>query len=126
MDTEKKILVIDDEEIVRELLAEVLSESGFQVITAENGLKGLDYFRQPDCRFDLVMVDMSMPGMDGLEVCREMREINPAQKVMMATGSYSSDDELAEMKKNGIDHVIRKPFNLKELVSLLRRELDCS
>ncbi len=126
MDTEKKILVVDDEEIVRELLIDVLSESGFQVMTAENGLVGLDLFRQPDRKYDLVIVDMSMPGMDGIEVCRELRKIDPAQKIMMATGNYSTDDELAELKKIGIDQILRKPFNLNAMVSLLRSELGCS
>lgn len=126
MDTEKKILVVDDEEIVRQLLVEVLSESGFQVIAAENGIAGLDHFRQPDCRYDHVIVDMSMPGMNGMEVCRELKKINPDQKIMVATGNYSTDDELAEMKKTGIAHVLRKPFNLNELISLLKSERGCS
>lgn len=126
MDAEKKIFVIDDEEIVRELLAEVLSNSGFQVMTAESGHIGLDYFRQPDCRYDLVIVDMSMPDMNGMEVCRELRKIAPVQKIMITTGSYPNAEEIAELKQNGIEHIVKKPFNLNELIRLVRSELGCS
>ncbi len=114
----KKILIVDDEEIVRELLVEVLSDSGFQAFTAENGLIALDLFRRPEMRFDLVIVDMSMPGMNGPEVCRELRKINPSQKLIIATGSVSTDEELAELKSNGISDVVKKPFNLGEMLLL--------
>ncbi|MBI5634187.1 MAG: response regulator [Nitrospirae bacterium] len=125
MDTQKKILVIDDEEIVRELLTDVFSESGFQVMTAENGLAGLEHIRQPGSRYDLVIIDMSMPGMGGIEVCRELRKLKPDQKIMIATGNYSTDDELSEMKKNGVEHVLRKPFNFNEMIGLLRCVMNC-
>ena len=120
----RTILVIDDEKIVRELLTEVLSDIGVQVTTAENGPAGLNHFRKPDCNYDLVIVDMSMPVMDGPEVCKEIRKINPVQKIIIATGSYSTDKELAELKKNGISHIVKKPFNMGELISLLRSEMD--
>jgi len=121
MAADKKILIVDDEEIVRELLVEVLSDSGFQTVTAENGLIALDLFSKPDMRFDLVVVDMSMPGMNGPEVCREIRKINPSQKLIIATGSFSTDEELAELKGNGISDIVKKPFNLGELLSLFER-----
>lgn len=123
---EKKILAIDDETIVLELLVDMLSESGFQVITAESGRSGLDLFSRADCRFDLVITDLSLPDMTGFEVCRELRQINPAPIIMIATGRYVTDEEISELKQNGIENIIRKPFNLNELISLLRSELGCS
>lgn len=114
-----KILIIDDEEIVRDLLAEVLSDADFQAVTAENGLVALDLFRNAETVFDLVIVDMSMPGMSGPEVCKALRTINPFQKIIIATGNYSTDEEVAELKKNGISQIVRKPFNMGELFSII-------
>jgi CheY-like chemotaxis protein len=120
MNSTKQILVVDDEEIVRDLLSEVLSGFGFQVSTAEDGPSGLNMFRKPDCCYDLVIIDMSMPGMPGPEVCREIRKTNPTQKIVIATGSCSTDEEIAELKKSGINNILSKPFNLAILTRLLR------
>jgi two-component system cell cycle sensor histidine kinase/response regulator CckA len=121
MTTTKTILIVDDEEIVRELLVDMLSDAGFQVVTAENGLIAIDLFKKPDTRFDLVVVDMSMPYMDGPEVCREIRKINSSQKLIIATGSYLTDEEIGELKENGITQIIRKPFHMGEMLSLFER-----
>jgi len=106
------------EEIVRELLLEVLSDGDFQAVAAENGLVAIDIFRKPETRFDLVIVDMSMPGMDGPELCKELRKINPSQKIVLATGNYSTDEEIAELKRDGISQIVRKPFKMAEMLSL--------
>lgn len=123
MNSTKQILVVDDEEIVRDLLTEVLAGLGFQVSTAEDGPSGLNMFRKPDCCYDLVIVDMSMPGMNGPEVCREIRKARPSQKIIISTGNCSTDEEIAELKTCGVEHIISKPFNLGNLISLLRDEL---
>lgn len=114
----RRILIVDDEVIVRELLADVLSDMDIEAITAESGFEALNLFTKPDVRFDLVVVDMCMPGMGGPEVCKELRKINPLQKIVIATGNYSTDDEIAELKTNGITNLIRKPFNMSAMLSL--------
>lgn len=121
----KTILVVDDEEIVRDLLRYALSEEGYNVLTAENGFEALDIIRNPDCRCNLAIIDFSMPGMDGIELSGKIRAELPEQKVMMSTGSYSTEEEISELKKKGIADVIRKPFNIAELLVLIEKELGC-
>jgi CheY-like chemotaxis protein len=121
----KTILIVDDEEIVRELLEYALEEEGFEVLTAENGFQAIEMFGDSSLSCDLAIVDFSMPGMDGLEVCRKMAEMRPSQKLMISTGSYSTDEEIEEIKKNGILEVIRKPFNVSDVLRLLNDQLGC-
>jgi len=120
----RTILIVDDEEIVRELLADMLSDTDMQAVTAESGLVALDMYRKPEAHFDLVVVDMSMPGMDGPAVSREIRKLNPSQKIIIATGSYGTDAELAELKKIGIADIMRKPFTMEEMLSVFERVMS--
>ncbi len=119
------ILVVDDDEIIRNLLMHALSEHGFHVLTANSGYEALEFFKKNTSGCDLVVIDQSMPGMSGLEVCEEVISTMPSQKIIMTTGDYVSEEEIAEMKGKGINHVIRKPFNIIGLISLLKTELGC-
>jgi DNA-binding response OmpR family regulator len=87
----KKILVVDDEENIRELYRDELAEEGYQVELAESGLQALSKFES--FRPDLVTLDVMMPGMDGIEVLRRIREKNPSIPVLLLTafGEFKQD-----------------------------------
>ncbi len=87
----KKILVVDDEENIRELYRDELAEEGYQVELADNGLQALSKFES--FRPDLVTLDVMMPGMDGIEVLRRIREKNPSIPVLLLTafGEFKQD-----------------------------------
>jgi DNA-binding response OmpR family regulator len=88
---EKRILVVDDEENIRELYRDELAEEGYRVELAENGIQALAKFES--FRPDLVLLDVMMPGMDGIEVLRRIREKNPSIPVLLLTafGEFKQD-----------------------------------
>lgn len=107
-----KILVVDDEKIVRDFLTQLLSNTDISVKAAENGFKGIEMFKKE--KFDLVFLDVRMPGIEGLETFRELKKINPAAKFIMMTG-YAVDDILEEAKKEGVTYALKKPFDIGQI-----------
>jgi len=102
------ILVIDDEELIRALFKESLEELGHRVVTARNGSEGLELVKQRD--FDLVFLDLKMPGMDGAEVFRQIRTIKADLPVTIITG-YPDSDMMARALAQGPFGVMQKPFD---------------
>ena len=107
-----RVLVVDDEQLVRDLLVSYLDSIGFVVETAQDGLKGLEKYTGGD--FDLVITDLSMPNMDGLELMKELREIDDEAVVLMITG-YPTIGTAVEAIKQGAADYITKPFTLDEV-----------
>ncbi len=105
---EAKILVIDDELPMREMLLKFLTEAGYQVRLAENGNVGLDLFEKE--RFQLVITDLSMPGKDGMEVLRAIKEMEPNLPVILVT-AYATIDTAVEAIKIGAYDYLTKPFD---------------
>jgi len=105
---EAKILVIDDELPMREMLLKLLTEAGYQVRLAENGDVGLDLFEKE--RFQLVITDLSMPGKDGMEVLRAIKEMEPNLPVILVT-AYATIDTAVEAIKIGAYDYLTKPFD---------------
>lgn len=109
-----RILIIDDDETVRDLLNEVLTDAGHEVITAGHGRDGTQLFKnQP---FDLVITDLAMPEISGWDVARSVKEEKPATLVALITGwGLETDDQ--KMKECDIDLLIKKPFQIKEIIN---------
>lgn len=118
----KKILVIDDERNIRELIEEILSESGYQVVMAINGQDGIDLFKKERGQFDLVILDIIMPELDGKDCYYKIKEINPRIKVLLTSG-YSKSNVKDELLRNGVDAYVRKPFNVDVLLMAVKRML---
>ena len=108
----KKILVIDDEEGVRDVLGMVLQGEGHRVTLAENARKGLEEFNQ--AHFDLVLTDLAMPEMSGWELARRIKEVDAKMPVGLITGRevFTSKEK---MKERGVDFIVSKPFDYKTL-----------
>lgn len=105
----KRILVVDDEDIIRVLLTEILTEEGYEVITAPDGEHAVELLEKEN--FDLVISDMVMPGMNGIEVLQAAFRINPDYQVVMITG-YPSVDTAVRLVNLGAADYITKPFNV--------------
>lgn len=114
------LLLVDDEKSLRDLGGKMLSLMGFQVETASDGIEALELIRDRGSVFRGVLLDMTMPRMDGLETCLELRRLYPELKVIMISG-YSGEDMEARFRGKGISGFLQKPFTLMEMRSLLAR-----
>lgn len=112
--TPVNILVVDDEEVIGSLFKETLKELGHRVTTAETGDKGLDLAKKRD--FDLVFIDLKMPGMDGAELFRRIKSIKPKLPVTIITG-YPESDMMARVLAQGPFGVMSKPFGEADIVA---------
>jgi len=115
------ILLVDDEAITLSNLTHVLKREGYEVIACKNGEAGLAALRQHD--FDLVLTDLKMPGVDGMELLREVRSRFPEVPVIMITGHASLDSAIEAMKA-GAYHYLAKPFRLAEAREVVRGALE--
>ena len=121
----RRILVVDDEPAARILSQRVFSEAGFQVVTAPSGFDCLKEFRKQPRGFDLILLDLSMPFMDGEETFRRLRAIYPAVVVLLSTGFLGQAQFRVErMLANGLAGVIRKPHRPDELLAHVHAILE--
>ena len=117
-DTKIKVLVVDDEKIIRDFFGRLLSLQGLEVIEAEDGYKAAELAKGN--KFDLYFIDVRMPGMDGLETFRQIRQIHPEALVVMMTG-YALDNILEQAQKEGASGSIRKPFAIGEIKGIVEK-----
>jgi DNA-binding response OmpR family regulator len=116
---DKKILIVDDDPSLLQMLERVFAREGAQVHTALEGRQALRQFHER--RPDLVILDIMMPGMDGWEVCRHIRQLSDAPIVMLTT--QDRDDDIARGLDAGADDYVTKPFSVKVLVARTRAAL---
>jgi len=116
----KNILIIEDEKEIRDGLAEVLDGAGFAVDSAENGQKGLEKIKTKE--FDVVVTDLIMPVLGGMEVLRETKRMKPKTCVIMIT-AYATVDNAVEAMKAGASDYITKPFIINEVRTKIRKVL---
>ena len=113
------VLVIDDEEDVRELLFDILTDSGHEVEIASDGFKGVEMFKRKS--FDLVFTDLGMPGMSGWQVAEKIKAINDRVPIALITGwNVELNINMSEMKSNWIDFVVQKPFEMNQILKLVQ------
>ena len=108
------ILLVDDEESLIALGARMLEHLGFTVLTAADGLQAVDLYRERGKEIDLVLMDLTMPHMDGAEAFGELRRLNPDVRVVLASG-YSHEDVASRFAGKGLDGVLQKPYTLAKL-----------
>jgi CheY-like chemotaxis protein len=117
------VLLVDDEEFVRDLGKRILTRAGYKVITAPNGIEALKIYGKEQGEIDLVILDLLMPEMGGKECLKELLTIEPELKVVVASG-YSSDTSVDESAELGAKAFVSKPFKIEELLHQVRRILD--
>jgi len=111
-----RILVIDDEEAVRSVLSQILSQAHHQVTVAENGEGGIRLFKEK--RFDIVLTDLGMPGISGWEVGKTIKGLSPHTPVGMITG-WGMEVDKTKIEESGINFVIPKPFQFDQLLKMV-------
>ena len=114
------ILVIDDEPGIRDLLDTLLSRKGYDVVLANSGQKGLEVFRR--ARPDVIVLDLKMPGMNGVTVLQQIRSLNPTQPVIVLTGAATPESE-QQVRALGVTEYVEKEFSLHLLGDALKRVL---
>ncbi|MEQ9262241.1 MAG: sigma-54 dependent transcriptional regulator [Owenweeksia sp.] len=118
-----KILIVEDEKAIRNVLQNILKDEDkdFEIEEAENGKQGIDHMAEKD--FDLVLCDIKMPEMDGIEVLDHIREKHPDTAVIMISGHGDLDTAVESMRKGAYDY-ISKPPDLNRLINTVRNALD--
>lgn len=117
--TSANILVVDDEPQIRRVLRSTLSSQGYVITDAKSGEEALESFRKE--RPDLVLLDVNMPGMGGIEACRELRRISDAP-IIMLTVRNAERDKVSALDAGADDYVV-KPFGIEELLARIRAAL---
>ena len=116
----KRVLVVDDEENIRQILKEYLNEFGYDVVCAVNGQEALQIYKNG--RFDVILSDLVMRPVDGLELLGEIKKVDPDAIFIMVTGYPSIESALEAIKKGARDY-ITKPFNIDEIRLKMERVL---
>jgi DNA-binding NtrC family response regulator len=117
----EKILVVDDEIFVRELLMEFLSKQDFEVVLAESGEKAIETIKSNPAQ--VALIDLKMPGMDGLKTMQEVKRISPHTLAIIMTGYPTIETSIEALRGGAYDYVV-KPFKLNELKNAIDRALN--
>ena len=118
-----RVLLVDDEEIIRDITSQMLQEKGCQIVTFPDGQKAVEYYREHYREVDVVMLDMIMPKMDGLETYRLMKNINPCIKALLSSG-YSMEEQAQELLNDGVNGYLQKPYRLADLIDQIGKALE--
>jgi CheY-like chemotaxis protein len=119
----RRILVVDDEPAARVLAKRIFSEAGFEVIAVQSGFECLQLFRKQPHGFALILLDLSMPFMDGEETFRHLRDINPDAVVLLSTG-FMAEERVDRMLAAGMAGFLRKPHRPDELLARVQAILE--
>ena len=123
----KKVLIAEDEAAIREIIAITLRRSGYDVTETCDGQEALDTYNQNGGDFDVVLLDIKMPNVDGLEVCKRLRSISGTVGIIMLTAKSETFDKILGLEL-GADDYVSKPFDAKEVIArikaVLRRSND--
>jgi DNA-binding NtrC family response regulator len=113
-----KVLLIEDEELTRNLLKRVIEKEGYNIIVADDGERGLELFNLE--KPDIVVTDIKMPGLDGKEVLYRIKRLDPATEVILITGHGDIDTVIHALREGALDY-IKKPINVDQLLLSLGR-----
>jgi len=108
------VLLVDDELMIRQLGARILEKAGYHVIVASDGAEGVEVYRQHVDEIDVTILDMNMPGMDGMETMACLKSEFPNINVLISTG-HTIDGELDRMRREGTFGLLQKPYRACEL-----------
>ena len=116
------MLIVEDEEIIRDVLQRTLQRRGVEVLAANGGREGLDLFRRHHDRISLVMTDFQRPGLDGLAVLREIRSVSATLPVLVMSGRID-DTTLMALRGEGVSGLVDKPFGYDQVLAAVRSSL---
>jgi len=116
------ILIADDDEIIRGLISEFLGSQGYRIHSEPDGERGLEYYRRNADKIDLVILDMTMPGLNGGEVFEAIKEINSRARIIISSGYSPEDESISKIVRQGVPY-IQKPCSLSALSDLVKKTL---
>ena len=114
------ILVVEDLEPIRDLIRDILEDDGYHVEVASDGKAGLELFRKK--HFDIVFTDFRMPEMSGCDMAEKIKLINKNTPVVLVT-AWTMDHTDADLRRRGIDFIVKKPFRDEDLQKIVRQEM---
>ena len=117
------ILVIDDEEMIRDITQDLLEDNGYTVLTAKSGEQGLEMVQQNPDEVDLILLDLGMPGMGGRAFLEQIQRIDPEVRVIVSTG-YAAHEMAQDPQKYGAKAFVGKPYRPEEMLTVIRSILD--
>ena len=119
----KTILVVEDEDLLRELLVIVLEENGYKVLEAKDGIEAFETYKLYKEEIALVLSDLGLPRLGGWEAFSKMKEVNPAIKAILASGYF--EPELKEkIVASGAKNFVQKPYNPPEILAMMKRLIE--
>ena len=119
----KNVLIVDDEQIVLDVLQRILSRLGYDAVILEKGEEAIEKYNSQI--FDLVLLDVLMPEKNGFEIAKEMKKINPAQKIVMVTGlGVDAATNHAGIEDVLVDNVLSKPFSYEKVRAIMAETLE--
>ncbi len=121
--TKRSILLVDDEQMALTLVKRILNEAGYNVVTAQSGFECLDQFRRRPYGYDLILLDLTMPFMDGEETFQRLLEIRSDLPVLLCTG-FIQEERLKRLLKAGLAGFLRKPIAPGEIIGVVRSTLQ--
>ena len=117
------ILIVEDEDGIREITKTLLEKNGYQAITANDGMDAIALYTQYNFKVDAVILDIMMPSMDGLTTIRVLEKINPEVQIIAVSG-LTSNQKVTELKSSSVKAFLSKPYTSKELLDQLHRVLS--
>ncbi len=117
------VLVVEDDELIRDGLAAVLVHAGYLVLTAGTGHDAIGLLRTPLSPVDILLLDVQLPDVNGVDLCTRMREIFPKLPVVVCSGDTSSG-ERAALRKLGIQGFLQKPVDMEQVIAALAKALS--
>ncbi len=122
-----RVLIVDDEEMIREVLSQMLESKGFEVVSAPDGKSAIALYQEAleqQQPFDLAIMDLTIPGgMGGLEASKEIRKIDPGARLVVSSG-YSSDPVVANFREHGFCATLNKPFQFGEVIEVVSQAIS--
>jgi two-component system cell cycle sensor histidine kinase/response regulator CckA len=120
--TARTILVVDDEQAIREVVEAMLVSVGFDVVLAGDSTEALERFQAAPDRFDTVLLDATVPGPAGADTAQELRRIRPGVRILLSSG-FTEQEVARRIHMDSRDSFIKKPYRMQELLAALERLL---
>ena len=117
------ILVVDDEEMIKDIARDILSRYGYRVLTAGGGKEAVEVYRRHKKEISVVVLDIVMPDVGGREVFRRIREVDPAARVIIASG-YHKERDANDLLREGAVRFVQKPYRIASLVGMVGEVLE--
>jgi signal transduction histidine kinase/CheY-like chemotaxis protein len=118
-----KILLVDDEELLRNTVSHMLTSLNYEVLIAHNGIEAVKLHEKKDNGIDLTIMDIQMPEMDGIEAATTIWGKNPDAKIVFSSG-YAEPSRLQELRKRGVNEFLKKPYKIKDLVDIIQNTMN--